>query len=196
MRVQIYMKSYLLILVNLVTALFYIKKTFSTNVMNLQKRSAVVYDSAHYSIIPIEVYKNSELEIMTIYDLIFDKIKFQNEYCNFAFQNCMANTVNNLDIINRVSNECFPLKKSKHCLHKANFVESDCNFKTIHDKAKAFQLVLAKNFEACNSVFPLNLKSDYSKSLNSSTNRKCFYSFRFLVYFILLSIFVKLFIFV
>lgn len=152
--------------------LLLIKSFSTTNSENKtvhKKRSIEKYDMEHYSIIPLEFYeKIDEYELISMYNLIFDKIQFSNEYCNIAFQNCMANTNNNADI-QRVSHECFPLKKARHCLHKSNFVDSDCNFRTVHEKVKMFISTLGKNLEACNSKFPtLKLNSDSSFLQSSS----------------------------
>lgn len=138
---------------------------------NLKKRSAgTLYSPDYYSIIPRQFFeKIAQFEIMAMYDFIFERVQFSNEYCNYVFQNCLVDTTNNHHI-HKVSNECFPLKKSSYCLLKPNFDGSDdCDFRLIHDRVRTFQHKLHKNLEACTSMFPNYASTHLINKANSVT---------------------------
>lgn len=146
----------------------------SAYLYNFKKRSGSFYGPDYYSIIPHQFYERiTQFETVTMYEFIFDRIQFSNEYCNYVFQNCLMDTTNNHQI-QKVSSECFPLKKSTYCLLKPNFDGSDdCDFRLIHERIRTFQHRLHKNLEACTSLFP-NYSSIYLLNEANSNKQKQF----------------------
>ncbi|RNA21556.1 hypothetical protein BpHYR1_045758 [Brachionus plicatilis] len=132
-------------------------------------RIGIFYSPDYYSIVPRQFFERiAQFEVMSMYDFIFDRVQFSNEYCNYVFQNCLMDTANNHHI-QKVSNECFPLKKSSYCLLKPNFDGSDdCDFKLIHDRVRAFQHRVHKNLEACVSLFPNYVSTHLINTANSN----------------------------
>jgi hypothetical protein len=122
----------------------------------------------YYSIVPAEFYdKINEYEFIYMYNLIFSAVDLGDESCNMIYQNCILNSENNNHVVDHnhqtkpseittVSTQCFPLKKAKHCLHKANFVDSECVFgRRVQDKTRLYHAHLYKNLEACVDRFPV-----------------------------------------
>lgn len=142
-------------------------------------------DQSFYSIIPSDFYSKAakhELDLISMYNLIFKKIKFVNkeqpslgEVCEYTFQNCMLNSDNNLKSVKnqiRPSPKCFPLEKAKFCLKRVNFHDSDCTFDSIESQIEIHLRKLNRNLEMCSIKFPLtNDSRQYAKaSLSSSAS--------------------------
>lgn len=164
---------------------------------SLRKRSIKVDDNYSYSIIPAEFYdKINEIEFITIYNLIFDAIVFNNEYCDSAFQNCLLDANKNVDTNNhhKISYECSPLFKAKHCLKSSTFHDSDCLYNSIQETCKIYKYHLEKNFEACNLRFPFKTNHDSYSSLKSNASFQCNYrkQWFFVVFSLMFFIYFKL----
>ena len=132
---------------------------------NLNKYSK---NDDYYSIIPLRLYEHDDIQLIVMHNLIFDAIKFDDEMCDFTFQNCLLD-VDNEEHLNKelkVSVQCFPLQKSKYCLHNQNFVNSDCHFRSIHDKVNSYLVQLNKNLEVCTARYPTT-----AQQLNNSNFR-------------------------
>ncbi len=142
-------------------------------------------DQSFYSIIPSNFYSKAnkhETDLISMYNLIFKKIKFfnkeqpnLNEVCEYTFQNCMLNSDNNLKSVKnqmRPSPKCFPLEKAKFCLKRVNFHDSDCTYDSIEPQIETHLRKLNRNLEMCSIKFPLtNDSRQYTKaSLSSSAS--------------------------
>ncbi|CAF0711278.1 unnamed protein product [Brachionus calyciflorus] len=190
------MKTNLFVFYLVLVLLFVIKTVNSYRLKQSggkKRSSGTFFTDDHYSIVPLEFYERiDEFEIIAMYDLIFERIKFNNDFCNFAFQNCLVDTLNN-NHVKKVSNECFPLKKSKFCLLKSNFADSeDCAYRLIHDKVRIYQTFLSKNLEACTSKFPnfdstylINRTNSIHKFQNLVVNVQIFLVFQFLIFYLM-----------
>jgi hypothetical protein len=161
--------------------------------------TSVKKNAEYYSIVPAEFYdKIDHYEFIYMYNLIFGAVDLGDEPCNIIYQNCILNSDNNnhmshnvnlhasadftaatatASTITAVSTQCFPLKKAKYCLHRANFVDSDCVYnRRVQEKARVYHSHLYKNLEACVDRFPVSRGANsgsgsdtsYSQQVNSA----------------------------
>jgi hypothetical protein len=176
--------------ITLWTALFItIQIHFSSALPPSTSTASTRKGAEYYSIVPAEFYDNiDKYEFIYMYNLIFRAVGLGDESCNIIYQNCILNSDNNNHVSHSanagssetaihvpVSTQCFPLRKAKYCLHKANFVDSDCVFnRRVQDKARLYHAHLYKNLEACIDRFPVSRAKNggpddtsYSKQMNN-----------------------------
>lgn len=150
----------------------------------------------YYSIVPYQFYEKldtKEIELTAMYSFIFESIKFSNEYCEYAFQNCLLDSSNNNDVksyykkeIKLISSNCLPLLKSRYCLHSRNFANSDCPFGMINEKAKYYSNLLRKNLEACMVKYEFGDAEtrNYSSNLSSLSKLSSLYHYILFIFFL------------
>lgn len=134
------------------------------------KRSVDSSDNnSGYSIVPREYYKNTDYYSMLSY--IFAAVKFDNNVCEYTFQNCLLN-MNNQEQVRGyavLSKQCFPLQKSRFCLQEVNFKNSDCVYKRAESKVEQHFNELTKNLETCVHRHPSARGSELTGSSTSSS---------------------------
>lgn len=101
------------------------------------------------------------------YDLVFSTIDL-DENCRLAFQNCVLNENNNNQL--NMELKCDVISKSIACMDRANFLNSECDFKSIETKIDKYRSFLVDFLNKCeldkSASSQLNFKSI---NLNSSS---------------------------
>lgn len=178
-------KQLLLLVVQLMSLSLFLAQLNATSLERIKissfKRSVDNSDNnSGYSIVPREYYKNTDYYSMLSY--IFAAVKFDNNVCEYTFQNCLLN-MNNQEQVRGyavLSKQCFPLQKSRFCLQEVNFKNSDCVYKMAEAKVKQHFNELTKNLETCVHRHP-NARSSGLTGSDASSN----YPFKHLLFVVL-----------